>query len=81
MSSIIRDISNCKYLLGITWKKKGGHENFGQKELRLLKDKYTLDYGMNDVSNPFIDEFETWIKEYDGDELSWLHNFGARGEI
>ena len=52
------------------WAKKGGYENFGQKELRKMKDK--LDY--NPYGSPqerqiskMLDAFNDWAMNYSGD--------------
>ena len=63
-------VKRVKKQLMKKWAKKGGYENFGQKELRKMKDK--LDY--NPYGSPqerqiskMLDAFNDWAMNYSGD--------------
>jgi hypothetical protein len=70
VSQVRSTISRVKKQLMKKWAKKGGYENFGQKELRKMKDK--LDY--NPYGSPqerqiskMLDAFNDWAMNYSGD--------------
>lgn len=62
-------IDKVKKQLISKWKRKGGYENFGQKELRKFEDKFE---DMSDYSNDMklirksVMAFADWASEYDG---------------
>ena len=62
-------ISKVKKELMRKWKQKGGYENFGQKELSQMKDKFDYNpYGTSDERNisKMLDGFDNWAMNYDG---------------
>ena len=62
-------IDKVKKQLIAKWKKKGGYENFGQKELRKFKDTFGYNpYGSSDEREitDLIDSFEDWAMDYSG---------------
>ena len=61
-----KEINQMKKRLMLKAKMKGLYENFGQKELRKLKDKY--DQWNREVGNQ-IDEFEKWAMSVDDRSL------------
>jgi hypothetical protein len=70
VSQVRSTLSRVKKQLMKKWAKKGGYENFGQKELRKMKDK--LDY--NPYGSPqerqiskMLDAFNDWAMNYSGD--------------
>lgn len=59
MTQIARDIERAKAKLIKKAKARGGtYENFGQKEVRLLEDKYGY--------TPEVCEFDEWCSTYEG---------------
>ena len=70
-SGLTREINGTIKRLKEKARKKGIYENFGQKELRKLKDKYdylSLNYGdkrQRQAANQ-IDKFEVWLIRYNG---------------
>lgn len=55
------------------WKRKGGYENFGQKELRKIKDKFNYNpYGSPEERQiaKIIDQFEEWAMNYMGESVN-----------
>jgi len=65
-----KDIAKYKKALIKKWKSKGGYENFGQTEVRKLRDKYA-DYGdySDDMKSirDVINAFDDWAGDYDGE--------------
>ena len=62
-------ISKVKKQLMRKWKQKGGYENFGQKELRQLQNKFDYNaYGDKDEReiSHMLDDFDNWAMNYDG---------------
>ena len=62
-------ISSTKKKLMKKWKQKGGYENFGQKELDILKKKLNYNpYGSEEERKiaKIIDNFNNWAMNYDG---------------
>lgn len=62
-------ISSTKKKLMKKWKQKGGYENFGQKELDILKKKLKYNpYGSQEERKiaKIIDNFDNWAMNYDG---------------
>lgn len=54
------------------WKKKGGYENFGQKELSYLIGKYLEkenDFKVKEEMRNTLVDFDHWILDYTGEEL------------
>src|SRR6056300_2989 len=68
-SQVRSAISKVKKQLMRKWKQKGGYENFGQKELSQMKDKFDYNaYGdkdERDISH-MLDAFDNWAMNYDG---------------
>jgi len=68
-SQIRSAISKVKKQLMRKWKQKGGYENFGQKELSQMKDKFDYNpYGSPDERqiSKMLDGFDNWAMNYDG---------------
>lgn len=59
MNEIKKDIKKYKKALINKAKRKGLYEDFGQKEVRKLKDKYS-DYMYKEEFEP-IEDFNKWI--------------------
>lgn len=65
-------VNKVKKSLIAKWKKKGGYENFGEKELRKLKDKFNYDpYGTPDERRiaSILDNFDKWAMNYAGESM------------
>jgi len=68
-SQVRSAISKVKKQLMRKWKQKGGYENFGQKELRQLQNKFDYNaYGDKDEReiSHMLDAFDNWAMNYDG---------------
>ena len=68
-SQVRSAISKVKKGLMRKWKQKGGYENFGQKELSQMKDKFDYNpYGSSDEREvaKMLDGFDNWAMNYDG---------------
>jgi len=68
-SQVRSAISKVKKELMRKWKQKGGYENFGQKELSQMKDKFDYNpYGSPDERqiSKMLDGFNDWAMNYDG---------------
>ena len=68
-SQVRSAISKVKKGLMRKWKQKGGYENFGQKELSQMKDKFDYNpYGSSDERqiSKMLDGFDDWAMNYDG---------------
>jgi len=68
-SQVRSAISRVKKQLMRKWKQKGGYENFGQKELSQMKDKFDYNpYGSSDERqiSKMLDGFDNWAMNYDG---------------
>jgi len=68
-SQVRSAISRVKKQLMRKWKQKGGYENFGQKELRQLQNKFDYNaYGDKDEReiSHMLDAFDNWAMNYDG---------------
>ena len=68
-SQVRSAISKVKKGLMRKWKQKGGYENFGQKELSQMKDKFDYNpYGSSDERqiSKMLDGFDNWAMNYDG---------------
>ena len=68
-SQVRSAISKVKKELMRKWKQKGGYENFGQKELSQMKDKFDYNpYGTSDERqiSKMLDGFDNWAMNYDG---------------
>ena len=63
MKSLSRDIEKHKKKLTAKASKRGGYENFGQKEVRDLEDKYA-DGTTGKIEA--IQAFEIWCMDYCG---------------
>jgi predicted kinase len=85
-SQVRSAISKVKKQLMRKWKQKGGYENFGQKELSQMKDKFDYNpYGSSDERqiSKMLDGFDNWAMNYDGDmresTLSQIHKAAKKG--
>ena len=68
-SQVRSSISKVKKQLMRKWKQKGGYENFGQKELSQMRDKFDYNpYGSSDERQiaKMLDGFDNWAMNYDG---------------
>lgn len=68
-SQVRSAISKVKKGLMRKWKQKGGYENFGQKELSQMRDKFDYNpYGSSDERQiaKMLDAFDNWAMNYDG---------------
>jgi hypothetical protein len=68
-SQVRSAISKVKKGLMRKWKQKGGYENFGQKELSQMRDKFDYNpYGSSDEREiaKMLDGFDNWAMNYDG---------------
>jgi hypothetical protein len=87
-SQVRSAISKVKKGLMRKWKQKGGYENFGQKELSQMKDKFDYNaYGDKDereISN-MLDAFDNWAMNYDGNmreaRRSVVHKAAKKGSF
>ena len=69
VSQVRSTIAKVKKQLIQKWKQKGGYENFGEKEGRMLSDKFNANpYGSSDerLIHSMIQDFENWAMNYDG---------------
>lgn len=70
---LVADIKKMKSILVAKAKRKGIFENFGQNEVRLLKDKYASMREGDSDSMRFVDEkidsFESWCMNFDERQL------------
>ena len=70
VSQVRSTISRVKKQLMQKWAKKGGYENFGQKELRNLRDKFKENpYGSPEERkiSDMLSAFDNWAMNYSGD--------------
>ena len=68
LSRVNSEIKKYKKQLENRWKTKGAYENFGEKEVRKLKDKYD-DHSYSDENKQItsaIENFDKWSANYDG---------------
>ena len=69
VSQVRSTIAKVKKQIIQKWKQKGGYENFGEKEGRMLSDKFNANpYGSSDERriHSMIQDFENWAMNYDG---------------
>ena len=59
------DINRYKRQLIDRYNKSGIYENFGQKEVMELRDKYGRDYTFRRTTQP-IDNFDNWCMNFTG---------------
>lgn len=64
--TIYEDIQKTKSRLIKRTKTKGLFENFGQKEVRKLRDKYGYDALRNSDWQQALNDFEFWTTVYEG---------------
>jgi hypothetical protein len=65
-----KQIEKYKKLLILKAKKGGLYENFGQEEVRKLKDKYETGYmGAERENMELIDSFDNWVTKIDDRSL------------
>ena len=62
-NKVQKEVDKMKNSLIKKWKSKGGFENFGQKEVRKLEDKYGSE--SNEIQK-IIRAFDDWAMNYDG---------------
>ena len=73
VSQVRSVIKRVQKQLSNKWKKKGGWENFGQKELRKMKDKFKYDpYGSPQERQiaKVLDDFDNWAVNYVGENVN-----------
>jgi len=87
-SQVRSAISKVKKGLMRKWKQKGGYENFGQKELSQMKDKFDYNaYGDKDEReiSHMLDAFDNWAMNYDGNmreaRRSVVHKAAKKGSF
>ena len=69
MIQVNRDITHLKSKLMAEALRVGIYENFGQKEVRLLRDKYSEHTYKNDGVWDAIDKFDEWAMTFDDRKL------------
>ena len=83
--NVNRTVSNTKKKLMKKWKQKGGYENFGQKELDILKKKLDYNpYGSDEERKiaKILDNFDNWAMNYDGNmRESVINEISAEGGL
>lgn len=62
-----KDIARLKGKLIARYQAKGIYENFGQKEVRQLRDKYGTDFTWQRRTQPITD-FDNWAMNFTGHE-------------
>jgi len=67
LNNLVKTISKLKKKLATSWKNKGAIENFGDKEVRILRDFYVGSNVEREAMN-LINEFENWCMNYTGKE-------------
>ena len=68
---VTKDIARLKKLLIAKAKKKGLYENFGQNEVRKLKDKFTTGYmGEERINMDEIQRFSDWAMRVSDKDLT-----------
>ena len=84
-SQVRSAISKVKKGLMRKWKQKGGYENFGQKELSQMRDKFDYNpYGSSDERQiaKMLDGFDNWAMNYDGNmRESTINEISAEGGL
>ena len=65
MSTMTADIARYRRQLIAKYQKHGLYENFGQKEVLALRDKYGVDYTCHNTTKP-IDDFDEWCMDFTG---------------
>ena len=65
-TQINRDIARTRSKLILRAKKKGIWEDFGQREVRVIMDKYSEHRYMNDGAWALIQSFDNWCMNYTG---------------
>ena len=87
-SQVRSAISKVKKQLMRKWKQKGGYENFGQKELSQMQDKFDYNaYGDKDEReiSHMLDAFNNWAMNYDGNmreaRRSVVHKAAKKGSF
>ena len=63
--SYVTEINRIKKRLINKAKKRGLYENFGQKELRQLMDKYGRDFYSDSELRSALVGFQNWVMNYD----------------
>lgn len=66
---IKKDIEKLKKKLIIKAKKTGIYENFGQKEVSILKDKYSDCIYTDSKSWNLIEYFDTWCMDFSDEDI------------
>lgn len=69
VANLTKAINQEKKKLINAWKKRGGFENFGQKEVKKLENKFldSSDYSREgkEIMN-LLNSFDNWASNYDG---------------
>ena len=84
-SQVSKAISKMKKVLMKKWQKRGGYENFGQRELDIMKDKLNYNpYGTPDERKiaKMLDGLDNWAMNYDGNmRESVINEISAEGGL
>jgi hypothetical protein len=84
-SQVSKAISKMKKVLMKKWQKRGGYENFGQRELDVMKDKLNYNpYGTPDERKiaKMLDGLDNWAMNYDGNmRESVINEISAEGGL
>ena len=84
-SQVSKAISRMKKVLMKKWQKRGGYENFGQRELDVMKDKLNYNpYGTPDERKiaKMLDGLDNWAMNYDGNmRESVINEISAEGGL
>src|SRR5210317_1172817 len=83
-SQVRSAISKVKKGLMRKWKQKGGYENFGQKELSQMKDKFDNNpYGTSDERHisKMLDGFDNWAMNYDGNMRESINEYLSSSDV
>ncbi len=83
-SQVSKAISRMKKVLMKKWQKRGGYENFGQRELDVMKDKLNYNpYGTPDERKiaKMLDGLDNWAMNYDGNMRESLINEITLGKL
>jgi hypothetical protein len=71
MKQIEKDINKIKKSLILKARKKGLYENFGQKEVRKLRDKYPMGYMDEEKFNMnIILDFSEWCRNINDKDIN-----------
>ena len=68
MATLLNDINKAKQRLIKQYHKRGLSENFGQNEVRKLRDNYGTDYTWQRKTQP-IDDFDKWCMNFTSQQV------------